>query len=413
MHGRDHNYIDRQLLSILIEPIKRELHLSDTAMGLLSGTAFAICYAVASFIVAAWADRSRSRTAVLAGSLAVWSLVTALCGTTVNLIQLVLCRMGVAAAESGSGPISQAILADLYPPERRGIVYGILVAAMSFGIAASMFLGGWINTAFGWRAAFMVVGIPGIILAAVIFLTVLEPRSRALGPVEKVDAMPFGKALRYFWNVPSLRIVLLLAVLASWGGYAMLSWAATAFIRIYGMTTAEAGLSVGLATAVGLVAGATSAGAIADRWSARNPVGSAWVICIGMALYVPAGLAFAFAQDSTTAAIFFALAQFFNAFWLPVGTAIAMRLVPSTMRATTGAVLSSVHVIGLGFGPLSVGMMNDWLTPSLGADAIRYSLAMTLIAEALIAVGAIFLARRLRADCALADSAAAAVPAAI
>ena len=200
------NFVDRQILAILLEPIKTDLGVSDTAMGLLSGIAFSAFYVIAGIPIARMVDRG-SRRNVLVGCLTVWSLATVLCGFVQNFVQLALARIGVASGEAGGGPATQSLLADLYPVSQRATVIGIWLAAQAIGIAFGLFFGGWLNTAFDWRIAFIVVGLPGLLLAVGIHLTVKDPprgmadAGASIAP--PVEPPPFREAFAFAFRLRS------------------------------------------------------------------------------------------------------------------------------------------------------------------------------------------------------------------
>ena len=174
------NYLDRQILSILLESIKRDLQLSDTALGFLTGIAFALFYTFAGVPIARWADRGTRRT-IMALGLAVWSGMTALTGLAQSFTQLALARIGVGVGEAACSPPVHSLLSDYFPPERRGTALSIFSLGVPIGIMIGYLVGGWINQYFGWRTAFFVVGLPGLLLAVVVRLTVIPGRARTGG----------------------------------------------------------------------------------------------------------------------------------------------------------------------------------------------------------------------------------------
>lgn len=383
------NFIDRQILTILLEAVKLDLGVSDTAMGLLSGTTFAVFYALASIPLAQWADRGRRKT-ILAGAVALWSGLTALCGLAHTMLQLAVARAGVATAESAAVPISHSLVADLFPPERRATIFGLLMAAGSLGIAAGLFLGGWANTAFGWRGAFVVVGLPGVVLAALIWLTVPEP----LRVADRVQG-DRSSTLKALLANPLYRWLLALAAMGSLLTYSKLGWSPTFMIRIHGMTTTQIGLQLGLATGIGNAAGHLFTGAISDRLATRDLRWYAWFPALATLATFPSGAVFLYASDPTVAIIGFGFLTFFSSAWLMPLYAIAYRICDSKARAQASAMIAAtMSLIGLGLGPLSVGMLNDVLTPAYGAEAIRYSLTAIVCCNVLLIAGFCMIFRR-------------------
>lgn len=376
------NYIDRQILVILLESVKLELKVSDTAMGLLSGTTFAIFYAGASIPVARLADRGVRRT-ILSGALAIWSGLTAACGLAQTIYHLAIARAGVATAESAAVPISHSLVADLFPAERRATIFGVLMAAGSLGIAAGLFLGGWANAEFGWRMAFVVVGLPGVAVALLMWLTLPEPVRMA----DVHGGMRSGDAKALLGH-PLYRSLLALAATGSLLMYAMLGWSPTFMIRLHGLNTAEVGIYMGLATGIGNSLGHIVAGAVSDRLAIRDLRWYAWLPAIATFAVLPFGYGFLYADSMMTAVVCFAGLTFFMCSWLMPIYALAYRVADTRARAQASAMIAAtMSLVGLGLGPLSVGILNDLFEASYGTQAIRYSLTIIVAANLLLIAG--------------------------
>lgn len=370
------NFIDRQILAILLEPIKRDLKLSDTAMGLLSGVAFAAFYVTAGFPLARIADRGNRRTLV-AACLAVWSIATALCGVVTSYVQLILARMGVAGGEAGAYPASQSIIADLYPVSQRGTVIGILLAAQSIGIAFGLFFGGWLNHHFDWRTAFIVVGLPGLVLALLVLFTVTEPpRGMADDAPQAAGAAPSASEVaRFIFGTPALLLLLVVAICNAFTGYSLLAWTPAFFMRVHHMDTLEVGKWMGLVVASGLFLGNIVAGRFSD-WFAKGNLATYMVIsgCFALAS-IPFGIWFALAPEQSHSLIALFIGHLLMTGWLPPVYAVAIGLAPPRMRAMViAAVAFCMTLMGIGLGPLVVGAVNDLLLPRFGQGAVRYSL---------------------------------------
>ncbi|MET0369946.1 MAG: MFS transporter [Sphingobium sp.] len=370
------NFIDRQILAILLEPIKHDLQVSDTQMGLLSGVAFAAFYVTAGFPLARIADRGNRKT-LIAMCLTVWSVATALCGLATSYVQLILARMGVAGGEAGAYPASQSIIADLYPVSQRGTVIGILLAAQSVGIAFGLFFGGWLNQAFDWRTAFIVVGLPGVLLAIVVLFTVTEPpRGMADGTQKAVGDAPAAKEIaRFIFGTPAMLMLLFVAVCGSFTGYSLLAWTPAFFMRVHGMSTLEVGQWMGLVVASGLFIGNIVAGRFSDSIAKGNL--SIYMIvsgCFSIAS-VPFGIWFALAPTQTGSLTGLFIGHLLMTGWLPPVYAVAIGLAPPRMRAMVIAIVAfCMTIMGIGLGPVVVGAVNDALEPAFGAGAVRYSL---------------------------------------
>jgi MFS family permease len=393
------NFIDRQILSILLEPIKRDLQVTDTAMGLLSGVAFAVFYVTAGFPLARIADRGNRRTLV-AACLAVWSVATACCGIVTSYVQLILARMGVAGGEAGAYPASQSMVADLYPVSQRGRVISILLAAQSIGIAFGLFFGGWLNQAFDWRTAFIVVGLPGLILAVVMIFTVTEPpRGMADGVRQEIGVAPTAKEIaQFFLKTPAMLLLLLVAICNAFTGYSLLAWTPAFFMRVHDMNTLEVGKWMGLVIASGLFLGNLFAGLLSDR-TAKGNLSTYMIVsgCFALAS-IPFGIWFALAADTNSSLWALFIGHLLMTGWLPPVYTVALSLAPPRMRAMVMAIVAfCMTLMGIGMGPLVVGALNDAFEPIYGQGAVRYSLLIVhggLVIGGLAAFGSAWLLRK-------------------
>jgi MFS family permease len=393
------NFIDRQILSILLEPIKAELGVSDTAMGFLTGIAFALFYTVAGIPIARLADRGSRRTIIAVG-LAVWSVMTAASGLARSFPQLALARIGVGIGEAACTPPAHSLLADYFPPERRATALAIYAMGIHVGILFGFLVGGWMAEAFGWRQAFFVVGLPGVVLAIVVRLTLREPiRGLADGHVAVPLQVSSRDAAREVWALRSLRHMAIGAGLHSFAGYGLAAWGPAFMARVHHMGPAEIGMWLGLITGFAGMAGAVSGGMLADRLARHDARWTLWVPAIASTIEVPLLIAF-FLLSSQTAALVIAVPGILTgAMWLGPIFAATQNLVRPALRAFTSALmLFVVNLIGLGLGPQAVGVLNDVLAPTFGHEAIRYSLCLVgltnLWAAAHFALGA----RTLRED---------------
>ena len=253
------NFIDRQLLAILQESIKADLNLSDSQLGLLTGFAFAVFYVTAGIPIARWADHANRRN-IIAGSLFIWSFMTALSGMVQNYAQLVLARIGVGIGEAGGSPPSHSIISDIFPPNRRATALGFYSTGVSFGILFGFLFGGWLNEYFGWRTAFLIVGIPGVFLSVILMLTLREPtRGKIEQRTASAETVPLGKVIKTLWDSRAFRHLSLAASLNAFSGYGIASWTASFMIRSHNMSTGELGtwlaLILGLGGAIGVFGG--------------------------------------------------------------------------------------------------------------------------------------------------------------
>ena len=380
------NMVDRQIITIVLDPIKAEFGASDTAMGLLTGMIFAAFYATAAFPLARWADGG-SRKVVLAACLGFWSLMTTLGGIAQSFIQLAITRVGVAIGEAGASPTSQSMLSDLFPLSSRATVLATLSAFSSFGIGLGVLLGGWLSDTFTWRTAFFIVGVPGLLLAAFVYRFLPEPRRGAAdGLVDDRQTPGIGQVFTHLRKIPTYRHVVTIAAFVALCGYGQLMWGPTFFRRVHDMTGTEAGVGFGLATMGAFMLGNFTAGLLSD-WAGQKDI--RWymrIAAIGPALGFPCGLLFVFAPGATVALIASFLFQFFIVFHIPPCYAIAQTLSPLRMRAMAMVIIGLFQsLIGIGLAPILIGAVNDFLQPRFGPEAVRYSLGLVMVGAVIAA----------------------------
>lgn len=393
------NFVDRYILSVLLQPIKEDLGVSDTAMGFLTGFAFAIFYTVAGIPIARWADRGTRRTIVALG-LGVWSAMTALSGLAQSFWQLALARVGVGVGEASASPASHSMISDLFPAERRGRALGIYTMGANIGILFGAWLGGWLNELFGWRAAFLIVGLPGLALAGLVRWTLREPlRGHADGVVVGADVPEVSDVARHLWSRPAFRQLSIAAGLYAFAGYAFLIWGPTFLIRVHGMGTAEVGFWFGIVAGLGGALGAYLGGALSDRLGGRDVRWAMRVPVIGGLLSIPPAAGFLFASSASVALSCYFVMIVVGAFYIGPTYAMTQGLAAPRMRAlATAVILFVLNLIGLGLGPQTVGILNDVLHASHGDDAIRISMAGVWLVNLWAAVHSLRAARTLRAD---------------
>lgn len=368
------NFVDRQVITTLFEPIKREFQVSDSLIGVLTGLTFAGFYTLASIPIGRLADRT-DRRVVLAICLGFWSLCTCLAGFAQSFGQLALTRVGVAVGEAGGGPTSHAILADRYPRRRRATVLAIFSGSQAIGVGAGILIGGVLAETMGWRAAFWIVGAPGLILAAIVWRVI--PPGSAKNATSQAGDESFWHVARFLWKIADFRRAISVCALASLTGYGILNWGPTFFMRVYGMTSAQVGVAFGLASAVSLMIGTLAAAPVADRLSQDDLGGYMRVASVGLIIGTPAAV---FALSSADiwwcfTALFVSLAL--QGAYLAPCLAVIQTVAPPSMRAQASVLFGlSQALFGLGFAPALVGILNDVLTPYFGLEAIRWSLIL-------------------------------------
>lgn len=370
------SYIDRKIIAVLLEGIKADLDLTDTQMGLLAGVFFSASYIVAGVPLARLSD-SGNRRGIIAACMAVWSAATALCGLATSYVQLAVARMFVGVGEAGSAPASFSLLADLFPPHQRAQVFSVISCGSAVGLAFGFYLAGTLSEVLGWRMVFIVVGLPGLFFAALIWLTVPEP-ARPITDAHSEKKLSLFESLRALVQLTTYRWVMLVLILASTTAYAVLAWMPTFLIRVHNLSTGEIGLKMGAAVALGLLLGNLSSGALADRLGRRDTRWLIWVAGYGILACVPFGLLSFFWPNANGSLFFLGFYMYFMGFWSPPLVTVAVGLVDTRSRALAASTIPIMQAIGGALGPLLVGAVNDQLAPTHGPDAIRYSLAAAL-----------------------------------
>lgn len=394
------NFIDRQLLAILQESIKADLLLSDSQLGLLTGFAFAVFYVTAGIPIARWADNANRRN-IVALAIGTWSFMTAISGAVQNYTQLLLARVGVGVGEAGGSPPSHSIISDIFPPERRAGALSFYSMGVNFGILLGFLLGGWLNEFFNWRVAFLVVGVPGIVIALIVRFTITEPvRGMADQRQAAATAEPFGTVLSILWGRVSFRHMAMGAAMNAFAVYSMNSWTASFMIRSFGLSSGEVGTWLALILGAGGAIGLMCGGLLAERLAIRDMRWYMWIPAIAAFGAVPFAFATYSAQTPALALVMFIIPGFLATVYLGNTLAMAHGLVGLRMRALTSAILFFVlNLIGLGLGPWSVGVLSDWLEPSLGAESLRQALLYLVPAASIISgIHFLFAARHLRGD---------------
>lgn len=367
------NYLDRSLLGLVLPLVKADLELSDTALGLIAGLAFAVFYSLLGVPIASLADRSNRRNIVGAG-FALWSLMTALTGWVTNGVQLALCRFLMGAGEAAGLAPSQSMIADKFSLAKRPLALSIFTTASAINSLLFMPVAGWVAGTYGWRAAFQVAGLAGMVLALLFFLTVREPARRS-APDERSDAVSM---LTAFGTLARLRAYLWLLAGASFMGgslYAFATWMTAMLVRVHGFDIVGVSSTViplgGVAGTIGIL----GAGWFADRLGRGDARWRLWVPALTSIACAPAYVAFLLGESSPVwmagLGIVFALQAAYQG---PTFAAV-ISMVPTRMRAVSVAiVVLFTGLVGQIFGPLVVGMLNDALGPTYGEEAIRYSL---------------------------------------
>jgi predicted MFS family arabinose efflux permease len=387
------NFLDRQILGILAQPIKADLNLSDTEFGAVGGLAFALLYSALGVPLAFLADKT-SRSAVVAGSLAVWSGFTALCGTAAGFGQLFLFRLGVGVGEAGGVAPSYALIADYFPPERRARALAIFSLGIPIGLAAGTLIGAYIAHAVNWRAAFVVMGVAGVVLAPVLWLVVRDLPRRAVAA-----QAPLGSVFSMLARKPAFWLLAFASSASSLCGYGLALWTPSVMMRSFGLDLLTTGNFLASLLLIGGCAGVFGGGWLADRLGARDRAWYARLPAIAWIVSVPTWGLGLMAPSLWIAWPLLLIGNAVNILWLgPVITAV-QHLVPRAMRSTASASFLLINnLIGLGVGPLLMGRLSDALKSTYGVDALRNA-AVACLGFYLLAALLMFLSvRSLRAS---------------
>ncbi len=378
------NYLDRQILGILLPQIQKEFTLTDTQLGLLSGTAFAVVYAVLGIPLAIVADRVNRRN-VVAASLAAFSLMTVLSGYATQYWQLLLTRFGTGIGEAGTGPSINSMLADFYPPEKRASALSFYSAGLNVGLLIGFFGGGYIAQHYGWRNAFLAAGLPGLILVFVLTFTVKEPQRGAVDKLlDRLPAPNIFSVIEYLWKLRSFRWLAIGTSLSSFGGYAGIFFIPKFLIVSHHMSLVQVSVTLALLTGIPGAVGTYLSGVFADRYGKNDVRWYMYVPIIATFLAIPFAPVFYLSSITAIALAAAIVPVAMGATYVGPAYAITQALVPLRMRAQAIAILLFIlNIIGLGLGPLTVGKISDLLKPAFGTDSLRYAL-MTGILTGLV-----------------------------
>jgi predicted MFS family arabinose efflux permease len=369
------NYVDRLALGLLLQDIKADLALSDTQLGLLSGLAFAFFYSVMGIPIARWADRS-DRISIIAVTTGLWSLAVAACGAAGSFAQMLLVRVGVGIGEAGCIPPAHSLIADHFDRTERPRAVGIYMLGQPLSFVFGYFLAGWLNQLYGWRWTFVALGVPGIILALLVRLTLRDPRSRGPRAKDGADAeIPFRQVVATLWRNRSFRHLLMCFAVIQFFGYGILQWKPAFFIRSYGLDTATVGTWFAAIYGIGGLLGTYLGGELATRYAAGRERNQLLGIAAAFAFFAVVSTCVYLAPTLHLALALLALATIGVAGITGPLFATVQTLVTPRMRAMSIAVIYLfANLIGMGLGPLAAGAISDALRPFYGEESLRYAL---------------------------------------
>ncbi len=374
------NYADRILLGILLPAIKAEFGLTDTELGFLHGTSFAIFYATLGVPIAIYADRGNRKLVIVAAT-ATWSAMTALCGMAQSYWQLVAARIGVGVGEAGSNPPSHSIISDLFTLKYRGTALAIFSQGVSLGIVVGLYGGAQVAEAYGWRVAFYALGLPGLAIALLVLLTLVEPRRGASdGHSFSGEPPSFVSTLRFIGSQRSLVHILIGSTLATLVGYSGVLWWPSFIMRSHGLSPADMSAFLALVFGLGSGFGIFLGGYLSDYFGRRDVKLMPRVVAVAILIGIPFGLALYIVDDSTLVFLLIGIPAAAGGMYLGPSIAMVQSLVAVRMRTVASALfLFIINLIGMGLGSLLIGGLSDGLKPTYGDDALRYALLIVTV----------------------------------
>jgi predicted MFS family arabinose efflux permease len=378
------NQLDRQIVAILLEPIRREFGLSDVALGLMSGTAFAVLYGAFSIPAAVWAVTYNRRNLV-AASAVFWGTMTLLSGLAQSFWQLLAGRIGIGIGEAGAMPASHAMISDLYGPHERATAMAAWSGGINLGIFLAFLVGGYLGQFYGWRTAFIVAGAATIAAALLFRLTTQDPQRSVAARSGNVTSGSYFRTLRLvagaMWSDRVLRHITIGSTLTAVIGYGALSWIPSYLVRSHGLGVANIGLYLALVVGLGGAIGAFAIGRFTDVVRRRNVGWTLGVVGLVIVLTKPLTIGFYLSTDTVIALSIFVLPGLIATSY--VGPSLAVlhnRMSPEARPAVSAVYLLIVNVVGLSIGPLIVGMMSQWVFSGSGAHSLRYALVVMQVA---------------------------------
>ncbi|WP_165793528.1 spinster family MFS transporter [Hyphococcus luteus] len=369
------NMADRQIIGIVAEPVKNEFGLSDTMLGLVGGTAFALVYPTLGLVIARIADRLNRRN-ILAACLALWSAMTMLCGVAPGFWFLAAARTGVAVGEAGYAPCTHSLIADSVSPARRATAFSVIVLGISAGGLVASIIGGLVAENYGWRAAFLALGAPGLVVSALTYFTLKEPPRLGAAAPPRSAANVFGALMKS----PAFLLCVTGSAFHLMVSYGLAAFGIAYFVRAHEMSVSEAAVILGSAAAVAGAVGSVIGGAAGDFLAKRDRRWLAWwpaltvfaATFIGVPAFLTPGLIFAL--------IGAVAAVFFGTLYQPASYALVQGIADPRERASAAALMIFIqNLAGLGLGPLLIGLISDALTPSFGVSALGIAIACVFL----------------------------------
>jgi predicted MFS family arabinose efflux permease len=382
----------RQILAVSIEPIKLEFQVSDTLIGVVTGPAFAFIFALCGLPMGRLSDRiNRSRMIIFI--LGIWTFLSTLGALAGSFGLLILSRMGIAGVEAGITPTSMSLISDIFPPEKRSFAISLYTAAPTISAVFGLGLGGWLVSTQGWRFTFLALSGCGLLLTIASIIWLKEPH-HIKDRIKNVDNISFIKSLKMAWKIPSFQWIAIAAGLTSLAGYSFGMWSSVFLVRSHGLSIAQSGVIGGLLFGLTAAAGTLTGGSLCDRLIRKNQEWQIGVPIIGLAISTVVGIIyfqfpidiyFTIGDNKIPYAVFFGmLYSFFNVWWAAPIFAAATHLSPNNMRSFTLAILSLCTILlGVGAGPLFVGLVSDLLEPTFKNHSLRHAMTIILLTQIL------------------------------
>lgn len=365
------SYLDRQIVAILAEPIKNDLNLTDTQVGMLSGLMFALFYTAFGIPVAWLADR-KNRVRIVALACFLWSAFSGLCGLAQNFTHLVIARIGVGVGEAGGSSPSMSIIADYFPPHKRGGAISLFSLGVPLGATIGVAFGAWVAGEYGWRTAFIAVAIPGVLLSLLLLLLVREPVRGRYDPPSEVKSEPASvkECLDTYKKTPTLSLLLLSAGTYSFVFNAFGAWAPALLMRAKGATLEDISVYYSVVFGLAMAIGMFASGFLADRFALRRISAYATFPAVALAIGVPFFVAGVMADNWQLALGLLAVPMLMNMMFVAPGFAIVQNVAPANQRATASAILMFVNnLVGMGLGPLFVGALSQHFSKTMESGA--------------------------------------------
>lgn len=373
------NFMDRNVLAILMQSIKMDLQLTDSQIGVLTGIAFAFFYSTLGIPLARWADFG-NRITIISITVALWSVMVIYCGLATTYLQMLLARVGVAVGEAGCVPPAQSLISDYYSRDERPRAMSHYMLGVPLSVIVGLVMGGWINELYGWRMAFFTIGVPGILLAIIVRFSLREPRLNNLLPrtAQREATVPtYGKVFRTLWRQLAYRHLAIGFTLIYLFSFGISQWTPAFLIRTFHIETGELGLWYAFIWGVGGLVGTYLGGYCAGRYAAKNERLQLRVMAGVLFGFIPLYIGIYLSASIYVAFFLMLIAAFmFTSIFGPIFAMIQGIVAPDMRAMSVAILLLFANLVGMGLGPIAVGVMSDLLKPVFGDDALRFALLM-------------------------------------